>query len=141
MQKTMITATTVFALLMSAGASMAGPLSGHGFGGKAHGVRASVSQALNNADQMAHTQQITIRPEGVAVGEGFPFLSSKQSLSGTNLATSQQTGLYGSDETAYHLDINVDFGAIKNMKDSGDDLWIHPTLTSSEENKIIPVEQ
>ncbi|AHD10062.1 hypothetical protein [Phaeobacter gallaeciensis] len=55
MQKTMITATTVFALFMSAGASMAGPLNGHGFSGKAHDVRSTVSQALNNADQMAHT--------------------------------------------------------------------------------------
>ncbi|AHD11857.1 hypothetical protein [Phaeobacter gallaeciensis] len=55
MQKTMITATTVFALLMSAGASMAGPLNGHSFGGNAHDVRSSVSQAIGNTDKMAHT--------------------------------------------------------------------------------------
>ncbi|MFS4583778.1 hypothetical protein [Phaeobacter sp. C3_T13_0] len=57
MQKTMITAATVFALVMSAGASMAGPLNGHSFGGKAHDVRAAASQALNNADRGAHTHQ------------------------------------------------------------------------------------
>ncbi|OED49162.1 hypothetical protein AB838_07855 [Rhodobacteraceae bacterium (ex Bugula neritina AB1)] len=55
MQKTMITAATVLALVVSAGASMAGPLNGHSFGGKAHDLRASASQALNSADQMAHT--------------------------------------------------------------------------------------
>ncbi|UWR96390.1 hypothetical protein [Phaeobacter inhibens] len=57
MQKTLITAATVFALVMSAGASMAGPLNGHGFGGNAHDVRTSVSQALNNAARGAHTHQ------------------------------------------------------------------------------------
>ncbi|AHD11856.1 hypothetical protein [Phaeobacter gallaeciensis] len=55
MQKTMITAATVFALVISAGASMAGPLNGHGFSGKAHDVRVSASQALNNADRGANT--------------------------------------------------------------------------------------
>ncbi len=48
MQKTMITAATVFALVMSAGASMAGPLNGNGFGGKAHDVRSAVSQAFDH---------------------------------------------------------------------------------------------
>ncbi|WP_299546861.1 hypothetical protein [uncultured Tateyamaria sp.] len=57
MQKTMLTAATVFALVTSAGASMAGPLNGHSFGGKAHDVRASASQALNNADRGANTHQ------------------------------------------------------------------------------------
>jgi len=55
MQKTMITAATMFALLMSAGASMAEPLNGHSFGGKAHDVRASATQAFNTASQIAHT--------------------------------------------------------------------------------------
>ena len=55
MQKTVITAATVFALLMSAGASMAGPLNGNGFSGKAHDMRASASQAFNTAGQIAHT--------------------------------------------------------------------------------------
>ncbi|AXT27664.1 hypothetical protein D1823_14480 [Ruegeria sp. AD91A] len=57
MQKTMITTATVFALVMSAGASMAGPLNGHSFGGKAHDARSTVSQALDNADHGAHTHQ------------------------------------------------------------------------------------
>ena len=48
MQKTVITAATVFALLMSAGASMAGPLNGNGFSGKAHDVRSTVSQAFDH---------------------------------------------------------------------------------------------
>ncbi|WP_170347517.1 hypothetical protein [Ruegeria atlantica] len=59
MQKTMITAATVFALLMSAGASMAGPLNGHSFGGKTHDARSTVSQALDNADRGANTHQTT----------------------------------------------------------------------------------
>ncbi|AHD10063.1 hypothetical protein [Phaeobacter gallaeciensis] len=76
MQKTMITATTVFALFMSAGASMAGPLNGHGFSGKAHAVRSSVSQAIGNADQMAHTYRTDI-----GFGQDQNNLTSTQSTS------------------------------------------------------------
>ncbi|WP_170347518.1 hypothetical protein [Ruegeria atlantica] len=57
MQKTMITATTVFALVVSAGASMAGPLGDHGFNGKAHDASSAVSQAHNSADLGDHTHQ------------------------------------------------------------------------------------
>ncbi|AUQ49295.1 outer membrane autotransporter [Phaeobacter inhibens] len=76
MQKTLITTATVFTLVMSAGASMAGPLNGHSFGGKAHDVRSTVSQALNSAGQMAHTLQITKGSTDLAVGEQPTTLSS-----------------------------------------------------------------
>ena len=127
MQKTMLTAATIFAVVTTAGASMAGPLNGNGFGGNSHDVRSNVSQAFDHKTTNMSDRSFD--------------LSSKQSLGGGKLATSQQTGLYGSDETDYHLDINVDSDAIKTMKDSGDDLWILPSAKiSEEEDKIIPPE-
>ncbi|UWS08282.1 hypothetical protein [Phaeobacter inhibens] len=126
MQKTLITAATVFALVLSAGASMAGPLNGHSFGGKAHDVRSSVSQAFG--DQTSNMSD-----------RNFD-LSSKQAPGGTNLATSQQIGLYGSNATEYTLNISVDTNALKVLNDVGDDLWVFPSVKSSEESKIIPVE-
>ena len=57
MKKVMITTATVFALAMSAGMSMAGPLRDHGQRGNAHNARSSVSQALNTAATKANTYQ------------------------------------------------------------------------------------
>ncbi|MEO1108956.1 MAG: hypothetical protein AAFX90_13650 [Pseudomonadota bacterium] len=116
MQKTMITVATVFALVMSAGASMAAPLGDHGFGGRAHDVRSNVSQVFDH--QNANMSDRSFE------------LSSKQSLGGRNRATSQQTDLYGSNDTEYDLDIYVDSDAIKTLKDSGDDLWVFPSVKS-----------
>ncbi|WP_299546867.1 hypothetical protein [uncultured Tateyamaria sp.] len=59
MKKTLITSITAFAIVLSAGMSMAGPLGDHGFGGKAHDVRSSVSQAVKQADRTANTHQTT----------------------------------------------------------------------------------
>ena len=79
MQKTLITAATVFALLMSAGASMAGPLNGHSLGGKAHDMQASVSQTLNAADSGVHANQTNL-----GFGSGQENLSSTQPLGTDN---------------------------------------------------------
>ncbi len=79
MQKTMFTAATVFALVVTAGASMAGPLNGNGFSGKAHDVRSNVSQAINTADHGAHTHQT-----GPGFDPGQDNLSSTQPLGSDN---------------------------------------------------------
>lgn len=59
MKKSLITSATALVIVLNAGMSMADPLGDHGFGGKAHGVRPSVSQALKQADSMANTHQTT----------------------------------------------------------------------------------
>ncbi|WP_298934630.1 hypothetical protein [uncultured Ruegeria sp.] len=76
MKKTLITSVTAFAILLSAGTSMAGPLRDHGQRGFARDIRSSVSQARNQADGMAYTQRATKRPADVAVGEQPTALSS-----------------------------------------------------------------
>ncbi|UWR96392.1 hypothetical protein [Phaeobacter inhibens] len=48
MKKTLITSVTALAIVLNAGMSMAGPLNGQSFGGKAHDVRASVTQAFDH---------------------------------------------------------------------------------------------
>lgn len=48
MKKTLITSVTALAIVLNAGMSMAGPLNGQSFGGKAHDVRASVAQAFDH---------------------------------------------------------------------------------------------
>ncbi|UWR91230.1 hypothetical protein K4K96_10945 [Phaeobacter inhibens] len=48
MKKTLITSATALAIVLNAGMSMAGPLDDHSFGGKAHDVRSSVSQAFDH---------------------------------------------------------------------------------------------
>ncbi|WP_216824960.1 hypothetical protein [Roseovarius sp. EL26] len=82
MQKVMITTATVFALVVSAGMSMAGPLGGNGQRGFAQDVRSSVSQAFD--------QQTT-----KTIGLGLD-LSSKQDPSQKNLSSTQKTSNYGS---------------------------------------------
>ncbi|ATF18786.1 hypothetical protein [Phaeobacter gallaeciensis] len=98
MQKTMITATTVFALLMSAGASMAGPLNGHSFGGNAHDVRSFVSQAIGNTDKMAHTYHADH-----GFGQDQNNLSSAQSASN------------GGDQACYPVNRPQDVHAIRDL--------------------------
>lgn len=59
MKKAMITTATVFALVLNAGMSMAGPLRDHGQRGQAHDARSTVSQIHTHAETKTKTQQST----------------------------------------------------------------------------------
>ncbi|WP_299546870.1 hypothetical protein [uncultured Tateyamaria sp.] len=76
MKKALITSVTAFAIVLNAGASMAGPLGGNGHRGFAPDVRASVSEARSHASGMAHTLQITKGSTDIAVGEQPMALSA-----------------------------------------------------------------
>ncbi|WP_120632287.1 hypothetical protein [Ruegeria sp. EL01] len=60
MKKAMITTATVFALVLNAGMSMAGPLRDHGQRGHAQDVRSTVSQVHTHAETKSKTHQTTI---------------------------------------------------------------------------------
>ncbi|WP_299546858.1 hypothetical protein [uncultured Tateyamaria sp.] len=129
MQKTLITAATVFALVMSAGASMAGPLNGHSFGGKAHDVRASASQVLNNADQMARTGSHNADMVGLAeTSQGILQIYSVDSIADA-VAIAQM--IAPNAKATYHADHG--FGQDQDNLSSTQPL-------GEEESKIIPVE-
>lgn len=68
MQKTLITSVTAFAITLSAGMSMAGPLRDHGQPGHAHGVSSTVSQVRTHAETKSKTHQTT---KGSGVGSGL----------------------------------------------------------------------
>ncbi|KIC42194.1 hypothetical protein RA27_02015 [Ruegeria sp. ANG-R] len=53
MKKTLITSATAFAIVLSAGMSMAGPLRDHGQRGTVHDARSTISQAINHSDRIA----------------------------------------------------------------------------------------
>jgi len=57
MKKVMITTATAFALVLSAGMSMAGPLRDHGQRSNAHDVRSAVSQTRTHADTKSKYHQ------------------------------------------------------------------------------------
>ncbi|MES0863363.1 hypothetical protein ABLN87_13485 [Ruegeria sp. SCPT10] len=59
MKKAMITTATMFALVVSSGMSMAGPLRDHAQRGHAQDVRSTVSQAHTHAETKSKTQQTT----------------------------------------------------------------------------------
>lgn len=84
MKKTLITSVTAFAIILSAGASTAGPLRDHGQRGFAHKVHSSVSQTVNHTDGMANTFQTTN-------SSGFSFdLLSERHLGQNNLSATLQ---------------------------------------------------
>ncbi|UWS04318.1 hypothetical protein K4K94_00900 [Phaeobacter inhibens] len=129
MQKTLITAATVFALVVSAGASMAGPLNGHGFGGKTHDVRASASQAFNNADQMAHTSSRNAGMVGLAANsQGILQIYSVDTIAD---AVALAQIIAPNAKATYHADHG--FGQDQKNLSSSQPL-------GEEESKIIPVE-
>lgn len=53
MKKTLITSATAFAIVLSAGMSMAGPLRDHGQRGTVHDARSTISQAISHSDRIA----------------------------------------------------------------------------------------
>lgn len=131
MKKAMIASATVIALVVSAGMSTAGPLRDHGQRGNAHDARPAVSQTHNHADRMAKTHRT-----GKMTDRGFDF-SSKLEPGQTNLSSTQQQGLYGSNWRTEL--VNVDAFSISDGSDytwvigktSGDELsdqaiFIHP---------------
>ncbi len=84
MKKTLISSVTAFAIVLSAGMAMAGPVRDHGQRGHAHHVRSTVSQAFNHADKMTKTHQSTNMAD-----RSFD-VTSKQDLGQTNLSSTQQ---------------------------------------------------
>ncbi|MEO1108957.1 MAG: hypothetical protein AAFX90_13655 [Pseudomonadota bacterium] len=130
MQKTMITAATVFALVMSVTASMAGPLNGHSFGGKAHDMRASASQAINNADHMANTGSRNADMVGAAeTTQGILQIYGIDSIAD---AISIAQMIAPNAKATYHADPGFD---------QDQDTLSSTQPLGEEESKIIPVEE
>lgn len=67
MQKTLITSVTAFAIILSAGMSMAGPSPDHGQRGHAHDVSTTVSQGRTHTETKSKTHQAT-KESGVGSG-------------------------------------------------------------------------
>ncbi|AXT27662.1 hypothetical protein D1823_14470 [Ruegeria sp. AD91A] len=117
MKKTLITSVTAFAVVLSAGMSMAGPLGDHGLRGQAHDARSAVSQALNNADRMANTHQTTKMTD-----RGVDLLA-EQDVGEENLISAQETSLYGSTPQ-YSLEIEVSPEAKNALEHTDLGLWV-----------------
>ena len=62
MKKVLITSAAAFAVILSAGVSMAGPLNGHGQRTHAHDVRSAVSQTRTHADTKSKYHQTIKKP-------------------------------------------------------------------------------
>lgn len=116
MKKTMITAATVFAIFASAGASMAGPFDGHANNGAARGIHSSVSHMGRHAGGIAS------KPQATEFSGGTFDHSAEQNAVQSSSTLGQQSGLYGSDDSAYSLKIDVTFD--NHLDDNKMDLWI-----------------
>ncbi len=62
MRKTLITSVTAFAIILSAGMSMAGPLRDHSQRSNAHDVRSAVSQTRTHGDTKPKYHQTIKKP-------------------------------------------------------------------------------
>ncbi|WP_299083067.1 hypothetical protein [uncultured Ruegeria sp.] len=89
MKKVLIASATVFAIVASAGMSMAGPLRDQGQRGFGQKVQVSASQAIGHASEKAKTHQTTYM-----TGSGT-HSTSKYDLGQKNQSSAQQTGAYG----------------------------------------------
>ncbi|WP_300074341.1 hypothetical protein [uncultured Ruegeria sp.] len=89
MKKVLIASATVFAIVASAGMSMAGPLRDQGQRGFGQKVHASASQAIGHASEKAKAHQTTYM-----TGSGT-HSTSKYNLGQKNQSSAQQTGAYG----------------------------------------------
>ncbi len=86
MKKTLITSVTAFAIVLTAGMAMAGPLRDHGQRGLTHDARSSISQTRNHTDRTANTHQST------NLSDSSFELSSARDLGQTSLSSTQQLG-------------------------------------------------
>jgi len=91
MKKTLITSVTAFAIVLTAGMAMAGPLCDQGQRGNTHDGRLSVSQAFNHIDSKANDFQ-----SGTLTDSGFD-VPAKYDLGQTNLSSTQQQSTYGTN--------------------------------------------
>jgi len=91
MKKTLITSVTAFAIVLSAGMAMAGPLRDHSQRGPTRDVRSPVSQTRNYIDRTANTHQST------NLADSSFELSSARDLGQTNPSSMQQQLGDGSD--------------------------------------------
>lgn len=105
MKKVMITTATVFAIVLTAGMSMAGPLRDHSQRGFAPDVRSSVSQAFNHTDRKATDFQSSTRTD-----RGFD-VSVKYDLGQTELSSTQQQSTYGTNGSASLPHVSVNTGS------------------------------
>ncbi|MEW2915830.1 hypothetical protein AB1A64_02050 [Ruegeria sp. ANG10] len=89
MKKTLITSITAFAIVLSAGMAVAGPLRDHGHGGFTSDARSSVSQAFDHTYRKATDLQSSTRTDC-----GFDALA-KYDLGQSNLSSTRQQSTYG----------------------------------------------
>ncbi|KIC39867.1 hypothetical protein RA27_16295 [Ruegeria sp. ANG-R] len=101
MKKTLITSVTALAIVLSAGMSMAGPSRAHGNHGRAHDVRSSISQTLNQSGKIINTEQTNNLTD-----RSLDF-SPKHSLGQSNLSSAQPYPVFNPKWSARLPDVDV----------------------------------
>jgi len=117
MKKTLISSVTAFAIVLSAGMALAGPVRDHGQRGHAHDVRSSASQTLSHTNRIEN-DRITATPTERSIE-----LTSKQSLGPNSLSSAQQKNTYGADwnsNLAFSLEGNTVIGIPRQPSLRGD---------------------